>query len=148
MKEVTIYSTASCNWQTREGQFLTALEYQGHYKYLTGIQTETTVDRCILTGFLEAIHLISEPCKLLLVTATRISFNRVGNPKGRNKDLKQLLLNIITDKECLFEFDEWIGKGDDLKSKLSEIEKTATRVKPIDVVSHYGPDKFEPPKLF
>ncbi|MDM8557115.1 hypothetical protein QUF75_20525 [Desulfococcaceae bacterium HSG7] len=140
MKEVTIYSSASCNWNTREGRFFAALEYQGHYKYITGIQTDTTADRCILTGFLQAVHLINEPCDLKLVTATRISFDLIGNPKGRNKELKQLLLDIMKEKQCRFEIDEWTGGGKHLKLKLSKIIKVALKAEPIDVITHYGVD--------
>jgi hypothetical protein len=144
MKEVTIYSSASCDPNTRKGRFFAALEYRGHYKYITGVQSDTTADRCILTGFLEAIHLINEPCKLRLVTATGISFNAVGSPKGQNKDLKQLLLDMIEDKRCHFEFDEWAGGGDRLKSRLSDIEKIATKVEPVNVVAHYTIDGSRP----
>ena len=82
------------------------------------------------------------------MTATRISFNRVGNPKGHNKELKQLLLDIIKDKQCHLEFDEWTGGGELLKSKLSEIERVAPKVEPVDVVTQYGRDNSSPSGLF
>jgi hypothetical protein len=145
MKDVTIYSSASCDWNSREGRFFTALEYQGQFKYITGLQTETTADRCILTGFLESLHLINEPCNLILVTATRIAFNRLGNPRGRNKELKELLLKLVKDKDCEFKFDVWTGGGDRLKSKLADIQKVAKLVSPIDVVAHYRVGDKEPP---
>ncbi|MEK6239123.1 MAG: hypothetical protein N2C14_30775 [Planctomycetales bacterium] len=148
MKEVTVYSSTSCDWNTREGRFFAALEYQGRYKYVTGAQSDTTADRCILTGFLEAIHLVHEPCSLTLVTAVRVSFNREGKPRGRNKKLKQLLLDMIKDKKCRFEFDEWTGGGDRLKSKLAEFAKVASVVEPADVVSQILDDDAEPPSLF
>ena len=148
MKEVTIYSTASCNYPTREGRFFAALEYQGHFKYVTGVQADTTADRCILTGFLEALHLVNQPCKLTLVTATQIAFNRVGNPRGRNKELKRLLLDLVREKQCEFEFDVWIGGGERLKTKLAEIQRVATQVAPIDVVAHYAVNDTKPPGLF
>lgn len=148
MKEVTIYSSASCDWNTREGRLFAALQYQGHYKYVSGVQTETTADRCILTGFLEAVHPINEPCKLTLVTATRISFNHVGNPKGRNKELKQLLLNIINENWCQFDFDEWTGGGDRLKARLSEIERGTTKVEPANVIAKYGAGTAQSQELF
>jgi hypothetical protein len=148
MKVVTIYSCASCDWHTQTGRFFTALEYNGHYKYVTGVQKETTADRCILAGLLEAIHLIREPCKLVIVTATRLSFNRVGDPKGRNKDLKRLLLELVKEKQCQLEFDEWIGRGDQLKGKLSEIEKLAAKVEPIDVVAQCRIHDSSPSTLF
>ena len=92
--------------------------------------------------------MINEPCKLTLVTATRISFNRSGNAKGRNKELKQLLQNIIKEKQCQLQFDEWTGGGDRLRSKLTEIEKVATKVAPADVVARCGPNDSQPLELF
>ncbi len=148
MKEILIYSSASCDWNTREGQFFAALEYQGKYKYLTGPQAETTADRCILTGLLEAAHLIREPCKVKLITATRLSFNRLGQPKGSNKELKQLLLDILHQKQCMFEFDVWAGRGDRLKARLCEIEEQARKVPPVDVLELYRVGDSRVPTLF
>jgi hypothetical protein len=140
MKDIKIYSSASCDWSTREGRFFSALEYQERYKYITGLQTETTPDRCILVGFLEALHLINEPCKITLITATRLAFNRVGNPRGRNQELKHLILKLIAEKRCEFAFDFWRAGGDRLKAKLAEIQKTARIVEPVGVISHYAID--------
>ncbi len=148
MKEVTIYSSASCDWNTREGRFFAALEYHGHYKFVSGNQSDSTADRCILIGIIEAIHLINEPCKLTIVTATRFAFNRFGKPKGSNKELKQLLLGRIKDKQCEVEFDVWPGGGDHLKSRLSEIEKVATKVEPQNVVAPNVVDQSQPAGLF
>jgi hypothetical protein len=148
MKDVTIYSSASCDCATREGSFFAALEYQGHFKYLTGRQSDTTVDRCILMGLLQAIHLISVPCRLTLVTATQLAFNRLGDPKGQNRDLKQLLLRLGREKKCELQFELWPGGGERLKLKLAEIEQVAAHVAPIDVIAHYRTEERQTPELF
>ena len=148
MKNITIYARGSWDWETRKGRFLAALEYQEHYRYITGGLTNTTTDRCILMGLLQAVHLVNQPCKLRLVTAIQLSFNSLGNPKGRNKDLKQLLLNIIHKKQCSYEFDGWLGDGERLKARFAEIEKIAVKVAPIDIIAYYSADDFQQPGLF
>jgi ribonuclease HI len=130
MKDVTIYTTASCDWKTRQGSFFVALRYQETFKYLCGHQTNTTADRCILVGLIEALHLLKEPCQLTLITATPLAFDRMGKPQGCNKDLKKLLLRLLDEKQCDFTFDVWHNGGHRLKATLSDIEKKANKVSP------------------
>jgi hypothetical protein len=138
MKNVKIYSSGSCDLTRRVGRFFAALEYEGRFKYVSGEIDDATADRCILHGFLEALYLIKEPCSLTFVTATRFSFNRLGEPKGANKDLKRLFLRMLDEKQCQFEFEDWERGGDQLKSQISEIEKKAIKVEPSKILEIYG----------
>ena len=138
VKNVKIYCSGSYDPTKRVGRFFVALEYKGRFKYISGEIKNTTADRCILSGFLEALHLIKEPCALTFVTATHFSFNLRGEPKGANKDLKQLFLRMLDEKQCHFEFEEWQGRGDQLKSQISKIEKKAMKVEPSKILEVYG----------
>jgi hypothetical protein len=138
MKNVKIYSSGSCDSTRRVGCFFAALEYEGRFKYISGEIDNATADRCILHGFLEALHLIKEPCTLTFVTATHFSFNRLGEPKGANKDLKRLFLRMLDEKQCHFEFEEWYGGGSQLRSQISEIESKAIKVEPSKILEIYG----------
>ena len=137
MKNVKIYSSGSCDSTRRVGCFFAALEYEGRFKYVAGEIDNATADRCILHGFLEALHLIKEPCTLTFVTATHFSFNRLGEPKGANKDLKRLFLRMLDEKQCHFEFEEWHGGGSQLRSQISEIESKAIKVEPSKILEIY-----------
>jgi len=71
------------------------------------------------------------------VTATRFSFNRLGEPKGANKDLKRLFLRMLDEKQCQFEFEEWHRGGDQLQAQISEIKKKAIKVEPSKILEIY-----------
>ena len=75
---------------------------------------------------------------LTFVTATHFSFNLLGEPNGGNKDLKRLFLRMLNEKQCHFEFEEWLGGGGQLKSHISEIEKKAVKVEPSEILEIYG----------
>ncbi|MEM6471715.1 MAG: hypothetical protein AAF802_19295 [Planctomycetota bacterium] len=148
MTEVTIYSSASCDWQSRNGTFFAALKTGQYAKYMGGHLSNTTADRCIITGLIEAVHLIRVPCRLTLTTAISIGLNKQGRPRGRNQELKRLLLDLIDRKHCTHTFDVWQGGGEKLKAAIEQIKVNAIHVDPIGVVETYLGEGAKSQELF
>ncbi len=48
LKDITIYSVASCDTTTRIGHYNASLEYKGKFKYLSKKVEDTTTNRLIL----------------------------------------------------------------------------------------------------
>ena len=138
MKQVSIYAWGRSNHTTWEGKFWVALECQGQYKYLSGTLKEVTTDQCVITGILEAIHLLQEPCALTITTASSISFGNFTKLKGNNKALKGLLIRLLRTKKCQASAVVWDSTHQSLRNYLLGISQKAVRVSPIDVAAYYG----------
>lgn len=123
MKKITIYSIGSCNTETRIGNYETLLEYGNHRKYLAGRVEDTTANRCIIIGFIEAVRKIKEPCRVELVSTTQIGLSGLRKNKGSNIDLIKLLISILSEKDCTFEFSAAIGRGDEINAYIRREQK-------------------------
>jgi len=110
--------------------FCSALEYKGHYKYITGRVSGATPAQCILIGLAEAINLLKFPCSLEFVVADRFSFNKQGEPRGRNKEIKSFVFDLATKKGCDYKFIFPVAESHDLKSKLEFISDNAVHIAP------------------
>jgi len=141
MKNVTIYCRGSRNHDHRMGWFLAGLECDSVQKHVFSDLEDATADQCLLVGFIEAVMLIKEPCRLRLVCATEIAFTRTGQPRGRNKELKRLLLRAIKARKCEAEFDIQKGCGRAIKQKLAEIERAGRRVECRGFVTEWDDDE-------
>jgi hypothetical protein len=106
MKQVTLYSGCSFNYSTRQGNYFAALEYNGKLKRIFGtIEGEhETGNRVIIYGLIEAVKLLKEPCELTILTCTPVGFKK--NFKSRNGDLILQLLDVISEKGCVFKYGE------------------------------------------
>ena len=138
MKQVSIYAWGRSSHTTWEGKFWVALECQGQYKYLSGTLKDVTTDQCVLTGILEAVHLLQQPCALTITTASPVSFGNFTTLKGRNKALKGLLIRLLRAKKCQAQAVVWDNTHQSLRQHLSSISKNAVSVPPVDVATHYG----------
>lgn len=120
MKNITIYATGSCNNSTKYGTYYSCLEFKGHRKYLTSVVHNTTTNRCIIHGIIEAMRIIKEPCNVSVVIAAAIGIKKWNkNRKGANADLFNELHLLAKEKSCLLSFDYRKNKGS-LISKLSK----------------------------
>lgn len=118
MKTVSIYSVGSCDATTRLGTAESLLEYKGKTKYLYQQLQETTANRCIIEGLIAGVGQLKEPCSVLLVTATKIGVEKAVRGKGVNADLVGRLIKDLQERECVFDFEVWEGRGDELRSKV------------------------------
>ena len=116
---VKIYSTGSCNPQTGLGSYSALLQYKSHYKALHGDLVNTTANKCIITGLIEAVKLLKKPSKVKLVTSTSIGVeSAIKNGKGTNADIVKVLLKILEQKQCEAESIVIKGEGQGLNNYI------------------------------
>jgi hypothetical protein len=112
---VKIYSIGSCNPQTRLGRYTALLQYKSNFKVVDGDLTNTTANRCIITGLIEAVKLLKKPCRVNLITSTAIGVESVTkNGKGTNAVIVRILLNTLAQKQCDPSFIVVLGEGEEL----------------------------------
>ncbi|MDU4589924.1 hypothetical protein [Clostridium sp.] len=92
MKEINMYVRGREDYNTKIGCWIVVLEYKGRTKYLKGKGENTTTNRMIITGVIEAIKTLKEP----LYTHTYLGFKTKKSP---NKDLIDELKKSIKDNE-------------------------------------------------
>ena len=66
MKEVTIYTDGACSGNPGPGGWGVVLMYGEHRKEISGGDAHTTNNRMELTGPIEALELLKQPCKVRL----------------------------------------------------------------------------------
>ena len=66
MKEVTIYTDGACSGNPVPGGWGAVLMYGEHRKEISGGDAHTTNNRMELTGPIEALELLKQPCKVRL----------------------------------------------------------------------------------
>lgn len=115
---VKIYSTGSCDARTRVGRYTALLQYKAHFKVVNGELQDTTANRCIITGLIEAVKLLKKPCRVNLITSTAIGVKRVHRKgkEGVNADIVKVLLDFLNQKQCDPNFIVVEGEGDELNN--------------------------------
>ncbi|MEY4504224.1 MAG: hypothetical protein RL154_517 [Pseudomonadota bacterium] len=68
MKEITIFADGSCLGNPGPGGWAAILRYKDSEKVISGGEAHSTNNRMELTAAIEAIKLLKEPCKVLLVS--------------------------------------------------------------------------------
>jgi len=71
MKKVTIYTDGACSGNPGPGGWGAILEYNGIEKELSGGAAETTNNKMELTGVIEALSALREPCEAEIYTDSR-----------------------------------------------------------------------------
>lgn len=66
MKEITIYTDGACSGNPGPGGWGAVLMYGEHRKEISGGDAHTTNNRMELTGPIEALELLKQPCKVRL----------------------------------------------------------------------------------
>ena len=71
MKKVEIYTDGSCKQNPGPGGWGAILVYQGRELELSGGAADTTNNRMELTGVIEALRRLREPCEVVLTTDSK-----------------------------------------------------------------------------
>lgn len=71
MKEVTIFTDGACSGNPGPGGWGAILSYNGKTKELSGGAAQTTNNRMELTGVIEALNCLKEPCLVTLTSDSR-----------------------------------------------------------------------------
>ncbi len=111
MKRVEIFTDGSCSGNPGPGGWGAVLRYNGTEKRISGGETATTNNRMELTGVIEALRLLREPCEVVLTTDSRYVCDAVEKGWARgwrrngwvksdkkpalNSDLWELLLELL-----------------------------------------------------
>lgn len=77
MKTVTIYTDGACSGNPGPGGWGAILEWNGTEKELSGGAADTTNNRMELTGVIEALRALREPCAVELYTDSKYVFDAV-----------------------------------------------------------------------
>ena len=101
MKTVTIYTDGACSGNPGPGGWGAILEWNGTEKELSGGAVDTTNNRMELTGVIEALRALREPCAVELYTDSKYVFDAVDKrwvygwrAKGWVKADKKPALNV------------------------------------------------------
>ena len=79
MKRVEIFADGSCSGNPGPGGWGAILRYGGREKRICGGEAATTNNRMELTGVIEALRLLKEPCEVILTTDSRYVCDAVTN---------------------------------------------------------------------
>lgn len=83
----------------RSGKYISILQCKGKELILRGDDINTTPQRMVLRGIIDAINKLNRPCHIDIYSHDSIGLSIFNKKrKGANKDLKEYLLNLIKDK--------------------------------------------------
>lgn len=71
MKQVEIFTDGACSGNPGPGGWGAILRYKGTEKVISGGERNTTNNRMELTGVIEALKLLKEPCNVTLTTDSK-----------------------------------------------------------------------------
>lgn len=101
MKTVTIYTDGACSGNPGPGGWGAILEWNGMEKELSGGAADTTNNRMELSGVIEALRALKEPCAVELYTDSKYVFDAVDKrwvygwrARGWIKSDKKPALNV------------------------------------------------------
>ena len=108
MKTVTIYTDGACSGNPGPGGWGAILEWNGTEKELSGGAADTTNNRMELTGVIEALRALKEPCAVELYTDSKYVFDAVDKrwvygwrARGWVKADKKPALNVDLGQQLL-----------------------------------------------
>ena len=108
MKTVTIYTDGACSGNPGPGGWGAILMYGPHKKEMSGGEAQTTNNRMELTGVIEALSALKEPCNVLLTTDSKYVVDSITNgwvygwqKRGWVKSDKKPALNVDLWKQLL-----------------------------------------------
>lgn len=121
MKKVEIFTDGACSGNPGPGGWGAILRYGGREMELSGGEPQTTNNRMELTGVIEAIRRLKEPCEVILTSDSRYVCDAVSKGWARNwrlrgwrksdgkpalnADLWEALLGLLTEHRVTF---QWI----------------------------------------
>lgn len=117
MKTVNIYTDGACSGNPVPGGWGVVLEYKGRKKELCGKSASTTNNRMELTGVIEALRALNEPCSVNLYTDSKYVVDSInlwmpkwlkngwttaGRKPVANKDLWLIISGLLKVHEVKF----------------------------------------------
>ena len=137
MKTVTIYTDGACSGNPGPGGWGAILEWNGIEKEISGGASDTTNNRMELTGVIEALSLLKEPCVVELYSDSKYVIDALSKgwvygwqKKGwvksdkkpaQNVDLWERLLPLIARHEVRY---HWV-KGHASHAKNNRCDELA-----------------------
>lgn len=93
MKEINLYVRGRADYMKEEkiGGWIAVLEYGSRCKVLKGKDRNVTSNAMIITGIMESIKVLKEPCVINLYTHTCVGFKTKKSPN-------QTLMNKLKDQ--------------------------------------------------
>ena len=77
MKKVEIFTDGACSGNPGPGGWGAILRYNGKEKELCGGESNTTNNRMELSGVIEALKALKEPCEAIITTDSKYVFDSV-----------------------------------------------------------------------
>ncbi len=118
-KQVRIFSVGSCDSQTRKGYCEASITVDGKATYLKRDLEDTTANRCIIHGMIDALATLKTPSRVTLTSSTKIG--TANKNRGPNADLIAELRGLLTQGDHHAEYEVQEGNG----QRLREIIRTA-----------------------
>lgn len=84
MKEIILYTDGSCSKNPGPGGWGAILQYKEHKLELSGGAVSTTNNQMELTGVIEGLKALNEPCKVELYTDSQYIVNAINKGWLRN----------------------------------------------------------------
>lgn len=113
-KEVTLYIRATADYMAnpRTGKYYVIMNYKGYEKefYKNKQGDDTTINRLIIEGAIDAVKLLKEPCSITLNTHTNTSI------KSFNREKNKMKTSINFD--MIYKLNEEVVKG---RHRLKEV---------------------------
>lgn len=118
MKIVTLYTDGACSGNPGPGGWGAILEYMGHEKEMSGGEENTTNNRMELTGVIEGLKALKEPCIVELYSDSKYvidglskgwaaswqknGWRKADKKPALNPDLWQILLELTAMHEMRY----------------------------------------------
>ena len=119
-EQVRIAAIGSCDTRTRVGNYEVLVERSGKRQILKRTFTDTTVNRCIIHGLIDAVLPLSEPSQVTFIVATQLGLTSSGRAKGQNADLLKELIAALDKNNCTFTCEVVAGQGEELRRRIRE----------------------------
>lgn len=111
MKKIEIYTDGACSGNPGPGGWGAILRWNSHEKKISGGAADTTNNRMELSGVIEALRLLKEPCSVVLTSDSRYvcdgiqkgwaekwrrnGWRKADKKPALNSDLWEELLNLL-----------------------------------------------------
>ena len=115
MKEIVLYTDGSCSKNPGPGGWGAILQYKQHKLELSGGAVSTTNNQMELTGVIEGLKALNEPCKVELYTDSQYIVNAINKGWLRNwqkNGWKKADKSPVLNKELWLEIIELFNKHD------------------------------------
>ncbi|MBW7573230.1 ribonuclease HI [Caproiciproducens faecalis] len=111
MKQIEIYTDGACSGNPGPGGWGAVLRYNGVEKEISGGAADTTNNRMELSGVIEALRMLKEPCEVILSSDSkyvcdaitkgwakswkRNNWRKADKKPALNSDLWEVLLSLL-----------------------------------------------------